>query len=203
MNQIVSLFLNKYFLNSFFYRKIYNYIGIMSQKNDNLSSNISAENFHTPILVNSEDIALMSQANKTNGTKNTNDDLSAQVSPNKNSNLNAFNTTQLNVNSTNNNNNNNNNSNILTEYIRRHSTLSAIEAAILRSSVPIDITDVEEININGQRGIWANKSESANWKGPMPLGNYAINEDANPEIITKKSKQHLIYQQEVAIRYLR
>ena len=171
----------------------------MSQKNDNLSSNISGENFHTPILVNSEDIALMSQANKANGAKNTNDALSGQVSPNKNSNLNAFNTAQLNINS----NNNNNNTNILTEYIRRHNTLSAVEAAILRSSVPIDITDAEEININGQRGIWANKSESANWKGPVPLGNYAINEDANPEIITKKSKQHLIYQQEVAIRYLR
>jgi hypothetical protein len=36
--------------------------------------------------------------------------------------------------------------------------LSAIEAAILRSAVPIDINETEEVVVNGQRGIWANKS---------------------------------------------
>lgn len=37
----------------------------------------------------------------------------------------------------------------------------------------------------------------------MPITDYAINQDAQPEVITKRSNQQLIYQQEVAIRYLR
>jgi hypothetical protein len=78
--------------------------------------------------------------------------------------------------------------------------LSAIEAAILRSSVPIEISETEEITVNGQRGIWANKAEVIGWQGHLPLTEYAINQDANPEVISKKSNQQLIYQQEVAIR---
>lgn len=35
--------------------------------------------------------------------------------------------------------------------------LSAIEAAILRSSVPIEIAETEEITVNGQRGITKKK----------------------------------------------
>lgn len=37
----------------------------------------------------------------------------------------------------------------------------------------------------------------------MPITEYAINQDAQPEVITKRSNQQLVYQQEVAIRYLR
>lgn len=84
-----------------------------------------------------------------------------------------------------------------------NSGLSAIEAAILRSSVPIEINETEEITVNGQRGIWANKSEVVGWQGHIPISEYAINQDANPEVITKRSNQQLVYQQEVAIRYLR
>lgn len=83
------------------------------------------------------------------------------------------------------------------------SNLSSIEAAILRSNVPIDINETEEITWNGQRGIWANKAEVINWRGLIPLNEYRINEDPNPEVITKKTEQQLVYQQEVAIRYLR
>jgi hypothetical protein len=81
--------------------------------------------------------------------------------------------------------------------------LSAVEAAILRSSVPIEINETEEITVNGQRGIWANKAEVANWRGIIPISQYEINQDSNPEIITKRSQQQIVYQQEVAIRYLR
>lgn len=81
--------------------------------------------------------------------------------------------------------------------------LSQVEVAILRSTVPIDINETEEITVNGQRGIWANKSEVVNWRGPVPIENYEINSDASPEVITKRSHQQLVYQQEVAIRYLR
>ena len=42
-----------------------------------------------------------------------------------------------------------------------------------------------------------------NWKGTVPINQYSVNEDSNPEVITKRSHQQLIYQQEVAIRYLR
>jgi hypothetical protein len=39
------------------------------------------------------------------------------------------------------------------------SVLSSVEQAILRSQVPIEINDTEEITVNGQRGLWANKDE--------------------------------------------
>ncbi len=108
--------------------------------------------------------------------------------------------------------------------------LSSVEAAILRSTIPIDIVETEEITVNGQRGIWANRAETINWKGVVPIrlestrnvphyirinlfirkknvsyfsSQYSVNEDSNPEVITKRSQQQLVYQQEVAIRYLR
>jgi hypothetical protein len=81
--------------------------------------------------------------------------------------------------------------------------LSPVEAAILRSTVPIDLAETEEINVLGQRGIWANKQETVNWKGIIPISQYAINEDASPEIITKRTTQNLTYIQELAVRYLR
>jgi hypothetical protein len=83
------------------------------------------------------------------------------------------------------------------------SVLSQIEQAILRSTVPIDINETEEITVLGQRGIWANRSEVINWRGVIPITEYLINEDANPEVITKRSQQQLTYVQELAIRYLR
>jgi len=42
-----------------------------------------------------------------------------------------------------------------------------------------------------------------NWRGVIPITEYIINEDANPEIITKRTEQQLVYIQELAIRYLR
>ena len=82
--------------------------------------------------------------------------------------------------------------------------LSDIETAILRSSdAPINISETEEINVLGQRGIWANKAEVINWKGLLPISDYSINEDPNPEVITKRVAQHIEYVQELAVRYLR
>ena len=62
--------------------------------------------------------------------------------------------------------------------------LSSIEAAILRSAAPIDLLDAnaEEISVSGQRGIWLNKAEVSNWRGAIPLSQYQINEDPNPEV---------------------
>ena len=81
--------------------------------------------------------------------------------------------------------------------------LSEIEAAILRSSEPVQLNETDEIEVLGQRGIWANRAEVLNWRGVVPISQYSINEDANPEVITKRSQQILEYLQEIAIRYLR
>ena len=81
--------------------------------------------------------------------------------------------------------------------------LSAIESEMLSSSEPIASAESEIIEVNGSRGIWMNKSEVANWQGEIPITQYLINNDANPEIITKRSQQVLEYVQEMAIRYLR
>ena len=80
--------------------------------------------------------------------------------------------------------------------------LSPIEEAILRSNIPIEINEIEEITALGERGIWANKSESISWKGFYNLDDYPLNEDTEPEIITKKVSQQLEYVQELAYRYL-
>ena len=81
---------------------------------------------------------------------------------------------------------------------------SQIEAAILAAQgAPININETEEITVLGNRGIWANKAEVVNWKGVIPIEQYVINEDANPEVITKRVTQQLEYIQELAIRYLR
>jgi hypothetical protein len=79
--------------------------------------------------------------------------------------------------------------------------LSEIEQTMIRSSDPIQINASEEITVNGHRGIWANRAEVVNWRGPIPITQYAINEDASPEIITKRSTQTVDYVQELAIRY--
>ena len=81
--------------------------------------------------------------------------------------------------------------------------LSNIEAAILRSTYPITINETEEITALGVRGIWANRTETLNWTGDLPLSAYAINEDGDPQLITKKLGNHLEYIQELAVRYLR
>ena len=81
--------------------------------------------------------------------------------------------------------------------------LSQIELAILRSVVPIEVDDVEEINVLGNRGLWINKAEVLNWRGDLALSEYAVNEDANPEVIIKKVAEQIEYVQELVVRYLK
>ncbi|RNA41359.1 hypothetical protein BpHYR1_043584 [Brachionus plicatilis] len=81
--------------------------------------------------------------------------------------------------------------------------ISEIEQAIIRSQAPIQIDESEEITVLGQRGIWANKQEVINWNGALSLKEYSINEDADPEIVTKRTDHSVTYVQELAIRYLR
>jgi hypothetical protein len=95
------------------------------------------------------------------------------------------------------------NSNLKSASSSSNTYLSKIEQEILRSSDPIESNESEVLNINGLSGILLNKSEIDNWRGEIPISEYSINQDSNPEIITKKSKQRLEYVQELAIRYLR
>ena len=81
--------------------------------------------------------------------------------------------------------------------------LSKVEVSILKSEKPIEIEESEEIEVNGERGIWANKNEVINWRGELPINEYQINKDENPEVLIKNSQQQIEYIQELAIRYLR
>jgi hypothetical protein len=88
----------------------------------------------------------------------------------------------------------------------RNESNESLADFILNSSNPILVesrNDNEEIEVNGERGIQLNKSEEEAWSGDLPLSQYKINKDANPEVITKKTKQELEYIQEIAVRYLR
>jgi Ca2+-binding EF-hand superfamily protein len=87
--------------------------------------------------------------------------------------------------------------------MQQENNLSEVETAILRSSEPIEINETEEITVNGQRGIWANKNEAINWRGIVPISQYEINQDTNPEVICKRSQQKIVYTQEIASRYLK
>lgn len=81
--------------------------------------------------------------------------------------------------------------------------LSQVELSILRSVNPVDVTEKEEITVLGQKGVWMNRDEVMAWKGDIPLEQYLINEDANPEIINRKISIEIEYVQELAVRYLR
>jgi hypothetical protein len=89
------------------------------------------------------------------------------------------------------------------QFSSLNSYQSQIENTLLKSTKPPDIQVDEEITINDQTGLWANKNECLNWKGEIPLNEYKINEDHNPEIIVKKNDHSLEYTQEIAIQYLR
>jgi hypothetical protein len=68
--------------------------------------------------------------------------------------------------------------------------LTLAEKRILGGNALSTLNEVdEEINVNGERGLWINKCEANEWKGPIPLDQYPINHDSNPEIITKRTEQ--------------
>lgn len=81
--------------------------------------------------------------------------------------------------------------------------INDLEATLIRSSSPIEIEETEEITVLGERGLWLNKNEAKNWHGEIPLANYQLNRDSNPEIIFKKNDKNLDYIQELSVRYLK
>jgi hypothetical protein len=89
------------------------------------------------------------------------------------------------------------------ETTESYSYLSETEAAILRADAPIYLPDgdqTEEITVNGQKGLWVNRQEIVSWRGPIPITAYEINQDPQPELIRKRTSQHVNYIQELAIR---
>jgi hypothetical protein len=74
---------------------------------------------------------------------------------------------------------------------------------ILTSTAPVELNESETITVLGQTGLYANKLDTMNWSGSVPLQEYKINDDPTPEVIRKQTKQMLTYNQEIAIRYLR
>jgi hypothetical protein len=54
------------------------------------------------------------------------------------------------------------------------------------------------------RGVWLNRAEQDNWRGDsdLPLDQYPLNRDSNPEVIRKRPLDKVKYTQQIAIRYL-
>ena len=71
------------------------------------------------------------------------------------------------------------------------------EQAIRNASVPIASNETEEVNALGFRG------QVQGWNGPVPINQYKLNNDPNPEVITKVSGQPVEYNQDIQVRYLR
>ena len=80
---------------------------------------------------------------------------------------------------------------------------SAYETEMLRAVEPLEITETDEAEVFGQRGIWANKAEVSKWCGDIPIEQYPLNKDFKPKILMKKSARNIEYTQEIALRYLR
>ena len=80
---------------------------------------------------------------------------------------------------------------------------SKIEETILKSPAPVTLNETEEIVAAGHRGIWVNKQEALSWSGPVPLSQYKVNDDPNPEVIHRTFGQPIEYNQDISVRYLR
>jgi hypothetical protein len=81
---------------------------------------------------------------------------------------------------------------------------SHIETAILKANIePLTVKEVEQITVLGNTGIWSNREEVSEWKSDISITDYQINEDPNPIVIRKKYQNELVYEQELAVRYLK
>ena len=81
--------------------------------------------------------------------------------------------------------------------------VSEVERQIINAQQPIAINETEEIEAIGHRGIFANRTELQAWRGKLPLAEYKIYEDPNPQIIRKKNAEKIKYIQNIKIRYLK
>jgi len=80
---------------------------------------------------------------------------------------------------------------------------SEVERAILASQNPLPVEGSEEIEAIGHRGIFANKPELERWRGKLPLAEYKLYEDPNPQIIKRKPVEKVKYIQDIQVKYFK
>ena len=78
---------------------------------------------------------------------------------------------------------------------------SQIEQAIISAKQPLKVNEHEQIQAGPWRGTFLNKSEVEQFRGPIAISEYKINDDSNPEVIHKRINK-VQYTQEVAVKYL-
>jgi hypothetical protein len=78
---------------------------------------------------------------------------------------------------------------------------SQVEQQVVNAQQPIQTNEREQVQAGQYQGTFLNKQEVDNWRGPIPIEQYRINDDPNPEVIRKRLDK-LKYRQEVAVRYL-
>lgn len=84
--------------------------------------------------------------------------------------------------------------------------LSRVATAVLNAQTPISVNETAmlTVRINGQdiTGVWVNRDECLNWRGPIPIERYAINTDS-ATIIRKKATHTYEATQNVSVKYLK
>ena len=79
---------------------------------------------------------------------------------------------------------------------------SEIEQALIHAKQPLEnLSGRETINTGPYRGVYLNKHEVDAWRGPIPIDQYRLNDDPNPEVIRKRLDK-VRYTQEMGVRYL-
>ena len=79
---------------------------------------------------------------------------------------------------------------------------SEIEQALIHSKQPLDNIAARDIVQAGHiRGIYLNKQEVDRWRGPIPIEQYCLYDDPNPEVIRKRFNK-VRYTQECSVKYL-
>ena len=80
--------------------------------------------------------------------------------------------------------------------------VSEIEIALRNAKQPLDnLKQHEIINAGPYRGVYLNKHEVDAWRGPVPIDQYHLHDDSNPEVIRKRLDK-VRYTQELSVRYL-
>lgn len=82
-----------------------------------------------------------------------------------------------------------------------HHVPSQLEQAVIEAREPIETNETEKITVGPFHGTFLNKREVEQFRGPVPVEQYPINEDHNPEVIHKRLEK-VKYKQEVCVRYL-
>jgi hypothetical protein len=94
----------------------------------------------------------------------------------------------------------NNNDNI--NYGNYPQAASEIERQLLNAAQPLhSLSTRETISAGGFSGLYLNRHEANEWRGPVPVDEYPINQDPNPEVI-RKHIEKVHYEQVCATRWL-